>query len=242
MVLKRILAAVVIAAALVCGGAVAFAQAAGGTAVKGAATGEKNQKQSVLLFNDCFDTFDGSRWLKSGHTLERSTLVPDNVTVDDGCLRMKLPAGELTGAEIESADYYGYGSYAARMKLPSAPSSITGFFMYRSPDLYHEIDIEIYNDSSRRIDFTTWAGGERTHTVTKTLPFDATQDFHDYRMVYKPDGVEFYVDGQLLQAWSDGVADKPMKLLLNVWYPSWLDGVPADADEFLEVDSIKAEA
>ncbi|MCL6479057.1 MAG: glycoside hydrolase family 16 protein [Peptococcaceae bacterium] len=227
---RRILVVVLIIAVLICGGAAAYA--GGESAVQDAAT----------LFNDSFDAFESSRWIKSGHTLERSTLMPDNIVADNGCLRMKLPAGELTGAEIESADYYGYGSYTARMKLPSAPSSITGFFLYRSPDLHHEIDIEIYNDSSRKIDFTTYAGGEKTHTVTKTLDFDATQDFHDYRIVYKPDRVEFYVDDQLLQTWSDGVTDKPMKLLLNVWYPNWLEGVPADTDEYLEVDSIKAEA
>jgi beta-glucanase (GH16 family) len=71
-----------------------------------------------------------------------------------------------------SKEFYGYGSYAARMKIPNAPSSITGFFLYKAPDYQGEIDIELYNDGSRRIMFTTYAGGARTHTQTTQLPFD----------------------------------------------------------------------
>jgi beta-glucanase (GH16 family) len=42
-----------------------------------------------------------------------------------------------------------------------------------------EIDIEIYNDSTRRIMFTTYAGGSETHNVTKSLPSDLTTGFHE---------------------------------------------------------------
>jgi beta-glucanase (GH16 family) len=65
----------------------------------------------------------------------------------------------LNGGEIMSKDLYGEGSYSARMKLPNAPSSITGFFLYQAPDYASEIDIEIYNDTSRRVMFSTYSGG-----------------------------------------------------------------------------------
>ena len=53
------------------------------------------------------------------------------------------------------------------MKLPHAPTSITGFFLYRAPDLEREIDIEVFNDPTGRVMFTTYSGGRQTHTVKK---------------------------------------------------------------------------
>lgn len=95
-----------------------------------------------------------------------------------GNLQITLPKRSLEGGEILSDDLYGYGSYSARMKLPDVSSSITGFFLYKSPDYESEIDIELYNDSSGRIMFTTYAGGAQIHTETLPLGFDPTAGFH----------------------------------------------------------------
>jgi beta-glucanase (GH16 family) len=73
------------------------------------------------------------------------------------------------------------------MKLPHAPTSIMGFFL------------EIYNDSSRRIMFTTYSGGRQTHTVTKQLPFDPTADYHTYAFRYGEGLARFVVDGNVMQ-------------------------------------------
>jgi beta-glucanase (GH16 family) len=175
-------------------------------------------------FRDDFDSFDSSRWIKSDHVLGRSYLDPDNVSVANGYLREKIPALTYEGAEIESIDYYGYGTYRARIRTADAPSSITGFFLYRSPDFYAEIDIEIYNDGTGNVDFVTYANGQRTHYVGKQLTFDPSADFHTYRFDYDPGVVRFYVDGALQKTWTDGAPDASMKLLLNTWFPNWLEG------------------
>jgi endo-1,3-1,4-beta-glycanase ExoK len=88
-------------------------------------------------------------------------LEPENVSVEDGQLRRALPAKTLDGGEIEAK--YSYGSATARLlrgahQGAKRPSSITGFFRYEPPDFESEIDVEIYNDSSRRVLFTTYAG------------------------------------------------------------------------------------
>ncbi len=153
-------------------------------------------------FSDGFDSFDGARWEKTGHDLGLSKLDPSNVGVSGGKLEIKLPADSLNGGEIRSKGLYGPGSYTARMKVPDAPSSITGFFLYEPPDYASEIDIEIYNDSSSpRIMFSTYAGGRQTHTQTMTLPFDPTSGFHDYRFDYASNSVGFYADGKLMKQW-----------------------------------------
>jgi beta-glucanase (GH16 family) len=72
--------------------------------------------------------------------------------------------------------------------------------------------------------FTTYAGGRQTHTETSTLPFDPTADFQEYRFDYAPNSVSFYADGQLMKTWTDGLPRTSMHLMLNTWFPTWLDG------------------
>ena len=191
-----------------------------------------------MSFSDDFSTFDTARWSKGDHMLGRSYLDPTNVSVDGNNLRIKLPARTLEGGEVYTNDLLGYGSYSARMKLPNAPSSITGFFLYKAPDYESEIDIEIYNDSTRRIMFTTYAGGSETHNVTKSLPFDPTTGFHEYRFVYAPGSVTFYADGQQMQYWDTGVPQTSMHLMLNSWFPRWLDGRRPKKTAYAYVDRI----
>lgn len=189
-------------------------------------------------FLDDFTYFDTNLWSVQDHALGRGYLDPNNVMVDGDNLAIKMPARTLNGGEVSTNDLYGYGSYSARMKLPYAPTSITGFFLYKSPDYQSEIDVEIYNDSSRQIMFTTYANGSRTHTQTMQLPFDPTRGFHEYRFDYAPDSINFYVDGQLMKTWNDGLPQTSMHLMINSWFPTWLGGKKPHRDAYLYVDSI----
>jgi beta-glucanase (GH16 family) len=129
------------------------------------------------------------------------------------------------------------------MNLPGAPGSKTGFFLYKAPDFESELDLEIYNDSTRRIMFTTYAGGRQTHTTTVSLPFDPTAGFHDYRFdcLYDPGSgrasVTFYVDGVNMSSWDTGVPQTSMHLMLNSWFPSWLGGKRPKKTTYTYVDS-----
>ena len=188
---------------------------------------------------DDFDSFDADRWIANDKPLGRGRLEAENVTVEDRALRIDLPAGTLEGGEIESTGSYGYGSYAARIKAARAPSSITGFFLYAPPDFHAEIDVEIFNDDSRRILFTTYADGEQTNTVEKKLPFDATAGFHEYRIDLYPTRAEFSVDGRPLHTFEDGLPGDSMKLMVNAWYPEWLPGEKPESDGYTYVDWIQ---
>lgn len=193
-----------------------------------------------LDFFDGFDSFDTARWSKGDHRLGRGYLNPNNVDTSGGNLRLKLPARGLDGAEIRSNELYGHGSYTARMKVPHAPSSITGFFLYEPPDYESEIDIEIFNDSSRRMAiYSSHAGGRQTHTETMSLPFDPTNGFHEYRFEYAPDSLRFYAGGQLMKEWTDGLPATPMRIYANAWFPSWLEGRKPKKDQYVLVDSIQ---
>ncbi len=189
-------------------------------------------------FRDDFTGLDPARWSKGDHELGRSYLDPANVDVDGENLRIKLPARALNGGEISTRDLYGYGSYAARMKLPNAPSAITGFFLYKAPDLESEIDIEVFNDSTRRVMFTTYAGGRQTHTETMRLPFDPTTGFHEYRFDYSQESVTFFVDGKEMRSWNTGIPQTSMHLMVNSWFPNWLEGKRPKKTTHTYVDSM----
>ena len=187
-------------------------------------------------FRDDFTAFNSSMWIKSSHMIGRTDFDPANVSVGNGFLRERIPAGTTGGAEIESMQYYGYGIYRARIMSADAPSSITGFYLYRSPDLYAEIDIEIYNDGTGDVDFVTYADGRRTHYTQKRLAFDPSAAFHTYRFDYNPGSVKFYVDGELMAVYTDGLPNASMKLLVNTWFPSWLPGTAPATTRYTRVD------
>jgi licheninase len=190
-------------------------------------------------FRDEFATFDAGRWVAISRAAGHGTLDPANVAVANGQLGIKLPAGTLNGGEMRSTSLYRWGSYRVRMKVANAPTSLTAFFLYWTPDYQREIDVELWNDSSRRIMFSTYSGGAQTNTRTMQLPFDATEDFHEYAIEYRPGLVRFLVDGTLMQRWSRGITRSSMSLFVNAWFPSWLGGQAPDTDRYTYVDWIE---
>ena len=205
-------------------------------------TVERRGAFQVIHFREDFGSLDDDLWSvtsKVDKKLGHSYLEPENVDLQGGNLRLKLPAGTQDGGEIQSEKLYKYGSYRARMKVPNAPSSITGFFLYKEPDFYNEIDIEVFNDPSGRILFTTYAGGEETNNVKKQLSFDPTASFHEYRFDFYPEQAKFYVDGKLLHSFNEGLPEDSMKLYVNAWFPTWLAGEKPQTDRYTYVDRVQ---
>jgi beta-glucanase (GH16 family) len=189
-------------------------------------------------FHDDFASFDTRQWTKSSRPFGYGAIDPANISVANGILGVKLPGGKLDGGEIRSTSVYTYGTFRARMKIANAPSSLTAFFLYKQPDYAQEIDIEIFNDSSRRVWFSTYSGGTQTHTVEMLLPFDATADFHEYAIERDRSSVRFLVDGVQMQSWASGVPRSSMYLYVNAWFPSWLAGESPASDRSTLVDWI----
>jgi len=159
------------------------------------------------------------------HLLGRSHLDPANVVRTGDAYDLNLPAGTTDGAEIKSVKQFSSGTVRAGLKVADAPSSITGFFLYAAPDYASEIDIELYNDPSGTVMFSTYAGGRQTHTVTQSLGFDPTAGYHDYAITWKAGQARFYADGALVRTFKTGAPTLPMNLYANAWYPAWLDGL-----------------
>ncbi len=218
----------------------AWSKAPGMEGAERLAVVEKERAFHVNRAHEDYSSYNEALWKKSSHPLGLGMLDPDNVKIEDGLLRITLPAGTYDGGQLESRkETYLYGSYRARMKLPEAPSSITGFFLYKAPDFYYEVDIEIVNDASGKAWFTTYADGKVSNTYETYLGFDPTADFYEYRFDFYPGELSFYVEGRLVKTFDQGLPDQPMKLMINSWFPHWLEGREPEEDAFTLVDWIK---
>jgi hypothetical protein len=198
---------------------------------------------AAASFVDPFDGFDSSRWVRGDHSLGRSALRPANVGVADGNLDIVLPAGTLEGGEIRSSGLLGPGKYRAVIRVPDAPSSITGFFLYQPPDAASEIDVEVFNDTRGKVLFSTWSGGDPANpvpanTVELDLGFDPTAAFHEYGFDFDASRITFLVDGVARQTWDTGIPSAQMSLYVNAWFPRWLAGQAPTSDRHVLVDSI----
>lgn len=201
---------------------------------------DSNPEIKRQMRQENFDLLDQKSWLVSDKTLGRSWLNPENIEVLDGILKIRMPSNTLEGGEIVNREAVTYGSYETRMKLPEAPSSITGFFLYAPPDYFYEIDIEIHNTKEGKLLLTTYANGAVQNEYVGKLGFDPTSDFHTYRFDYAADRVAFYADNKFILEWQDGFpAEYPMQLMVNSWYPNWLEGTPTTEDQFLLVDWVQ---
>ena len=86
---------------------------------------------------------------------------------------------------------------------------------------------------------TTYANGKVSNSYEGKLGFDPTAGFHTYRIVYSKEGVSFYIDEKSVKKWTKNLPDKPMHLMLNTWYPTWLKGTSAPANTELIADWIR---
>ncbi|WP_338754303.1 family 16 glycosylhydrolase [Bacillus sp. FJAT-52991] len=171
-----------------------------------------------------FETFDSTRWeVREEFPLGHGYLLADQVSHQPGKVVLSLSDQEGNGGEIRTRETFQYGRFEATIQVADAPGSITGFFLYAPPDLYHEIDIEIWNDSSGKVLFTVYKDGKEAKQATYQLPFDPTKDAHRYRIDVLPNEVSFYIDGEAVQSWKGQFSSKKMQLMINSWYPTWLN-------------------
>jgi endo-1,3-1,4-beta-glycanase ExoK len=185
-----------------------------------------------------------ARFPASSHALGRGRFDPASAAWTGDGLRLTLPAGRRDGAEVASVDRYAGGVFRARLRAADAPGSLTAFFLYEGVpgERNDEVDVEIFNDATRRLWLTTWADGERTHHAGHALPFDPRAALHEYAIEWRPGEVaRFSVDGREMESWTAGIPTRPMKLLASAWWPAWMDGGVIEEDRFALVESIEVD-
>ena len=161
--------------------------------------------------------------------------------LDDG---MGASAGVFSGAEINTKRNFAVAGglrFEARARLTSPPPGLVGaMFLFdvsrtnAGGDLVRdEIDHEmISNDAqgagSQRLLTNYWndgpfvgpgAGGSPLFEVPAvTGGYDMTQ-FHDYRVDWLPNRIDWYIDNQLVRSETSNIPDDPMTFRVNLWAP-----------------------
>lgn len=208
-------------------------------ASKRLANSELENAFSYFKTQETFEKFNDAIWLKREGMLNQTVLSEANVQIKNNKLCIKLPKNKLEGGELQSKSEVGFGAYEVYMKLPNAPSTITGFFLYKQPDFYHEIDIEVFNKPQSEVFFTTYENNGIKNSHKLALDFDPTASFHKYRIEFYEHKVRFLIDNKLYYEVTQGFSKEKMYLILNAWYPHWLDSTPAQYDSSLLVEWIR---
>ena len=210
----------------------------GGNGGGGNGGGGNGDSGAAPLIED-FDLWDPSAWVPANHPLGRGWLDPENVSpreqhaLTHASRELRRRRGPVRLARAISR------CRGVRLRTPDAPGSISAFFLYefvrRRND---EIDIEILNDGSREILFTTWVAGKQTNprATHTSLRSHGRVPRLPNRVVAWPG--TFPGDGELMQEWKEGVPRDAMYVMSNAWWPVWLNEPPLGTPRLHEIDRI----
>ncbi len=168
-----------------------------------------------LAWSDEFEgtTLDTGRWKYRTDSKLWSTQLPENMSVSGGYARIALRkqnAGgmEYTGAGIISKEYFRYGYYEARIRVPSGEGWHTSFWMMDSQ--HEESDTSqlelspMENDSFDLTRYSTdihqWRSdlGHFARFTHVSHPDTSLDEFHVYGVELTPDGARYYFNGELV--------------------------------------------
>ncbi len=198
---------------------------------------------SVFNLFEQFETLDENIW----SVINKSTpgyglFKAQNIIIQGGTLSILYPKNTKDGGEVRSASSsFKYGSYRASIRPPSQlPGTYTTFFLYNSVTL-DEIDIELWNDNSRQVTFTTWVAEKKRYSKSVILNYNPSEQFHEYRIDYYPSETSFWVDNVKIGS-TNVQADIPksnMSVYINGWWPKWMTGTTVQTDKYAVYEWIK---
>jgi endo-1,3-1,4-beta-glycanase ExoK len=196
------------------------------------ATGASEVPTTGASFVDRFEALDEKRWSVSdgwsnnGDTL--CTLARGNIQLGRG-LQLALTAQPYNGhayscAELQSRDFYGYGTFEVRMRPVSGSGIVSAFFTYTGPHFskpQDEIDFEFLGRDTHAVQLNFYVAGQGGHETLADLGFDAGHSVNDYAIDWRPDHIRWYINGKMVRevtAEPGKLLPKfPGKIILEVW-------------------------
>ena len=135
--------------------------------------------------------------------------------------------------ELQSNEFYGYGTYEVRLRSIDAPGVVTGFFVYTGPPhgagkRHDEIDFEFMGRSPGQVQLNYFVAGRGGHERNIDLGFDAAKTINDYAFQWTPDAIRWFVNGKLVhevkrkpdEAWPF----EPGKIYLSIFAAIGMEG------------------
>ncbi|KQJ90139.1 probable xyloglucan endotransglucosylase/hydrolase protein 28 [Brachypodium distachyon] len=157
----------------------------------------------------------------------------DNLALRREGKRVHLSLDESTGAGFASQDLFLHGFFSAAVKLPAdyAAGVVVAFYLSNG-DVYEkthdELDFEFLGNvrgREWRVQTNVYGNGSTSagREERYDLPFDPTDDFHHYSILWTQHRIIFYVDEtpirEVVRTESMGAAfpSKPMSLYATIW-------------------------
>jgi beta-glucanase (GH16 family) len=197
-------------------------------------------KQDFNSRSDFNSFWDISTWGNSEQQYSKS-----NVSLDTakGWVRLKInasPKGKIpvNGEIMSKRNNFLFGSYRAAIKFDNIPGGVVGWFVYRTTDDLHEIDVEYLTQDIKNIHFTLHHIQTSVDYKKRAISFDPTADFHEYRFDWYAGKVVYFIDGKKVDSLTNKVPDAACSILLNFWSannPEWGGPAPTE-DAYMYVD------
>jgi hypothetical protein len=192
------------------------------------AEGPKTQLVSKAWSDDFTSSKLSDRWMISSGGLG---FAPDHVDLAHRALGLRLEQtrdakGEFrsVGAEIQSRNLYGFGTYTWIMRASSTAITPTGIGESRSgsssgvfsfvDDSAVEIDFEVEGNRQGVVWMCNWHKPKWTVAGARV---SADTEFHEYKYVWAPSQIEWFIDGKSVQVVKDYVPQKPAYVIMNHW-------------------------
>jgi beta-glucanase (GH16 family) len=184
-----------------------------------------------LAFSYTFDHIDTTVWALGRHTFDGNAAQfrPHNAAIRHGRLELtlkpeKVEDREYSGAELELRQRFTYGRFEVRMRAAKGSAVISSWFGYDVPP-WQEIDVEFLGDHPNAVQSNVYNSADATPTlippfpILRTLPFDASADFHTYAFEWEPNEIRWYADTMLVARTTSPsqVPAHPIRPMLNLW-------------------------
>jgi beta-glucanase (GH16 family) len=198
-------------------------------------------------------TFSGYNWGTDGGTAPPvgnvngnvGTFDPKNVTVGSELvlsLTQTKNGSQIlsSGSEVITKQTFTYGTFEFTSRVSEALSgSDAGGFLYAT-NSETEIDMEQVGNKPDAVDCTDWHGVSNFQD-TQVFGFNQANT-HDFKIVWQPSFVDWYVDGQLVVHHTQAVPSAPAYFLFNIWgtnSSSWGGTATIGPTRYIYVSSFK---
>lgn len=207
-------------------------------------------------FGDAFQPWDQVNAIND----ERQYYSPDNVTVEEGRLRIRAdeetvsdPFGwydptyhRYTSGKLNTADefQFRYGIVRIRARQPAGKGLWPALWMLNAPDpWYWDDEIDIMEGRGSQPTIATSAhhfkvldgAGNRTNqynSATLDVATNLQTAFHEYSLHWEPDFLRTAIEGRQILYDTEAVPQDPMFLIINAAVGGHFDGLPDASTAF----------
>ena len=128
----------------------------------------------------------------------------------------------MPAPKIQTKQRFSYGTYEARMKTDTGSGLNAAFFTYIGPadkQPHDEIDFEVLTKDTSKVQVNAYISGKGNNEKLADVKGGADGGFNDYAFVWKPDGLSWYVNGELVNTITDPakLPSHSQKIFFSLW-------------------------